>query len=527
MSAASLPTIRVAGALTDALTADALSQLGTAQLAAFLLQRRWFGGKGRAPVRVGIGDVVEIRHGDLRAAVVRLDVDTGAEKAVYYQLPLAVRQAGGSEPLAVLARVEAGAERGLLFDAVEDESFRVALGSAFVSGATFGGASARGGTKTARWIVEPIATDRSAPVRLAGLPSRTVRAEQSNTSIIFGNAAILKLFRRMEPGLNPDVEIGRFLTTRTSFTNTPALLGVIRYEGSDGTDCIAGMLQHFLSGSTDAWQDTLQRSRLYFTRHTQNDATHPFSADAERIGQVTRELHDALASPSEDAAFVPRRTLRVDVERWAASARQRIEESIALLAASVETGGVVNEHGARGVIEERDSYLHRIDELIAIIGDDAGQMIRHHGDYHLGQVLRTDDGDYQIIDFEGEPARPLAERRDRNSALRDVAGMLRSFAYAGATMAAEQAGKSNAAEMEQRAAAWERGARAAFLHGYLGEASAPFLPSATRAVDAMRELFETEKVFYELSYELNNRPAWVWIPIAGATTLRATPAGQP
>ncbi len=527
MSDASLPTIRVAGALTDALTAAALSQLDTAQLAAFLLQRRWFGGKGRAPVGVRIGDVVEIRHGDLSAAIVRLDVDTGAGKVVHYQLPLAVRQAGGSDPSAVLARVEAGAGRGLLFDAVEDESFRAALGGAFASGATFGRVSASGGAKTARWVVEPIATDDSSPMKLGGLPSRTVRAEQSNTSIIFGNDAILKLFRRLEPGLNPDVEIGRFLTTRTSFTNTPALLGTIRYEGSDGTGCIAGMLQHFLSGSTDAWQHTLERSRLYFNRHTQDDATHPFSAEAERLGQVTRKLHDALASSSEDAAFIPRRALRVDVERWAANARQRIEEATALLAERVATGGVVNEHGARAVIEDRDSYLQRIDELTAMIGDDGGQMIRHHGDYHLGQVLRTDDGDYQIIDFEGEPARPLAERRERNSALRDVAGMLRSFAYAGATLAAEQAEKNNAADMEQRAAVWERGSRTAFLRGYVGDASAPFLPSATRAVDAVRELFETEKVFYELSYELNNRPAWVWIPIAGATTLRATPAGTP
>ena len=527
MSNASLPTIRVAGALADALTAEALSQLGTAQLAAFLLERRWFGGKGRAPSRVRIGDVVEIRHGALRAAVVRLDVDTGAGGAVYYQVPLAVRHAGGVEPSAVLARVEAGAERGLLFDAVEDESFRAALGSAFGSGAIFGNDIAAGGAHPARWIVERVATHDTSPAKLVGLPSRTVRAEQSNTSIIFGNAAILKLFRRLEPGLNPDVEIGRFLTTKTDFTHTPPLLGVVRYEGSDGTDCIAGMLQHFLPGSADAWQDALARSRSYFAGDARGAAEQPFTTDAERLGQVTRELHDALASSQADAAFVPRRALPTDVARWAASARQRIEEAIALLAERVETGGVVNEHGARGIIDERDGYLHRIDELTATIGDDAGQMIRHHGDYHLGQVLRTADGDYQIIDFEGEPARPLAERRERNSALRDVAGMLRSFAYAGATLAAEQAGRSNAAEMEQRAAAWERVARVAFLRGYLGERTAPFLPSTTRAIDAVRELFETEKVFYELSYELNNRPAWVWIPITGATALRFAPAGKP
>jgi trehalose synthase-fused probable maltokinase len=151
-------------------------------------------------------------------------------------------------------------------------------------------------------------------------------------------------------------------------------------------------------------------------------------------------------------------------------------------------------------------------------------LIRHHGDYHLGQVLRTEDGDFQIIDFEGEPARPLAERRERSSALRDVAGMLRSFAYAAATLAAEQ--QSSGEVAARRASEWERGARDAFLDGYQGGGNCAYLPSTPRKVDAVRELFETEKVFYELSYELNNRPAWVWIPLAGISALRASPAGR-
>jgi maltose alpha-D-glucosyltransferase/alpha-amylase len=141
-------------------------------------------------------------------------------------------------------------------------------------------------------------------------------------------------------------------------------------------------------------------------------------------------------------------------------------------------------------------------------------------------VLRTRDGDFQIIDFEGEPARPLAERRERNSALRDVAGMLRSFAYAAATLAAERGSGGAYESTERRATSWVRGARDAFLSGYLGGASATFLPSTPQRIDALRELFETEKVFYEMSYELNNRPDWVWIPIGGAAALRAAPAGR-
>ncbi|NUQ21220.1 MAG: hypothetical protein HOQ09_09695, partial [Gemmatimonadaceae bacterium] len=273
MSAAS-PTIRVSGALADALCADALAELGSAELAAFLLERRWFGGKGRAPSEVRVGDVVELRAGDARYAIARLDVDMGGRTA-FYQLPLAVRREEGADtPGAVLARVECeSGERGILFDAVDDEGFRRTLGRAFAAGATFGG--------RARWIVEPVGAGARPDV--GALPSRTVRAEQSNTSLIFGDAAIMKLFRRMEPGINPDVEIGRFLTTRTRFTHTPPLLGVVRYEGSGDVHAVAGMLQGFLAGSHDAWQDALERSRGWFAGETHDVTSHPYRDDAEQL----------------------------------------------------------------------------------------------------------------------------------------------------------------------------------------------------------------------------------------------------
>ena len=521
MTTASLPTLRVTGALTGALTAPVLAQLGSEQLAAFLLQRRWFGGKGRAPARVRIGDVIEIDRDGVRTAVARLDVDVGGGRTVYYQLPLAVRPDGrGEAPASVLARVEGDGERGVLFDAVEDERFRATLGRAFAAGAALGGA---GGS---RLVVERITGEGTTGHEVAGQPSRTVRAEQSNTSIIFGDVAIMKLFRRLEPGINPDVEIGRFLTTKTHFAHTPPLLGIVRYEGRE-THSVAGMLQGFLPGSSDAWQYALEGSRSWFAA-ADDDAVHPFAGDAEQLGRITRELHDALASARDDEEFVPRRAQRADVQRWADNARRRIEDATALIRDRLGSGRLPDERSARGIVDDQGAYLSRLDELVSLIGDDAGELIRHHGDYHLGQVLRTRDGDFQIIDFEGEPARPLAERRERNSALRDVAGMLRSFAYAAATLAAEQRGRERDSTevMERRAAVWERGAREAFLRGYLAGASAPFLPATPQRVDALRELFETEKVFYEMSYELNNRPDWVWIPIAGAASLRATPAGR-
>jgi maltose alpha-D-glucosyltransferase/alpha-amylase len=516
MTVAALPTLRVAH-LDDALGADVLRRLTAEQLAAFLMQRRWFGGKGRAPASVEIGDVIELR-GSTRAAVVRLDVNTGNGATAWYQLPLAVRRAGDGEgPSAVLALVEAADGNGVLFDAVEDDGFRTALGTAFGSGESL--ATPDGGS---RWVIELVDGQEEAARQVARLPSRTVRAEQSNTSIIFGDLAIMKLFRRLERGLNPDVEIGRFLTAKTNFTHTPPLLGVVEYESAD-LQSIAGMLQGFLPGSVDAWQDALERSRAFFASSDEH-AAHPWAVEARQLGRITRELHDALASSSEDPDFAPRIARRGDVERWAANARRRVEDAIALLGERVDAVDLPDGRGARAIVDECDSYLAHLDELVTFIGDDAGQLIRHHGDYHLGQVLRTADGDFQIIDFEGEPARPLAERRERSSALRDVAGMLRSFAYAAATLAAEQ--QSSGELGGRRASEWERGARDAFLDGYQGGGNCAFLPSTPRKVDAVRELFETEKVFYELSYELNNRPAWAWIPIAGISALRASPAGR-
>ena len=519
MTTTPVPTLRVAGALTEALTAPVLAQIGSGQLAAFLLQRRWFGGKGRAPAAVRIADVVEIDQDGMRAAVARLDVDTGGGRTVHYQLPLAVRRdAHGEAPASVLAGVEGGDERGVLFDAVEDERFRATLGRALTTGATLG----RGAGS--RLVIERVTAEGTAGHDVAGQSSRTVRAEQSNTSIIFGDVAIMKLFRRLEPGVNPDVEIGRFLTTKTHFRHTPPLLGVVRYVSGD-MECVAGMLQGFLPGSSDAWQHALEGSRRYFAA-VDADHVHPFAADAGQLGRITRELHDALASARDDSDFMPRKAVRADVARWADNARQRIEDATALIGDRLASGSLPDERAARGIVDDREAYLTRLDELVSLIGDDAGELIRHHGDYHLGQVLRTLDGDFQIIDFEGEPARPLAERRERNSGLRDVAGMLRSFAYAAATLAAERGQRGAHHPDERRAAAWERGAREAFLRGYLGDGHAAFLPATAQRIDALRELFETEKVFYELSYELNNRPDWVWIPIAGAAALRATMAGR-
>ncbi|HET7564779.1 MAG TPA: phosphotransferase, partial [Gemmatimonadaceae bacterium] len=351
-----------------------------------------------------------------------------------------------------------------------------------------------------------------------------IAGEQSNTSIVYGDHAILKLFRRLEPGEHPDVEIGRFLTTRTNFHGTPALLGVITFEW-DGAPSVAGMLQRFVPGAQDAWDYALRSARDYL-RAKGEAPRNPFAGDAERLGRVTRAMHEALASDTGNPAFAPERATGDDLERWARDARATMARSLELLESRVQAKALDPRAtaAARALLGRRDALDDRVTEMVSAIGDDVGMRIRTHGDYHLGQVLRTPDGHFLVIDFEGEPARPLAERRAKVSPLRDVAGMVRSFAYVASMSARDVAGETVNPTVEIRSAHWERDARTAFLDGYLhaGKTSpeSPVLLSHTRDdTQALLTLFETEKVFYELAYELNNRPEWVWVPLRGIAKL--------
>jgi maltose alpha-D-glucosyltransferase/alpha-amylase len=203
--------------------------------------------------------------------------------------------------------------------------------------------------------------------------------------------------------------------------------------------------------------------------------------------------------------------------------RLATDKTFELLERSRTGGSLANEvaRDVEAVLERRDVVRGLVDGWITEISDDAGRRIRHHGDYHLGQVLQTRDGDFFVIDFEGEPARPLQERRTKHSALRDVAGMMRSFAYAAATCAERARPELGEADAKTRAHRWERELREAFLRGYLpeGREHPPFLPRARARLDVLLTLFETEKVLYELAYELNNRPTWVWIPLRGLVTM--------
>lgn len=468
----------------------ALRALSSDDLLRYLSRQRWFGVKGASPTDARVLDGVELPWGNGDFAIARVVVTADGIEHVY-QLPVS-RQLDD-------------------FDATADENFRRGLVHALTQGA-------RAETDGVRWIAEPVA-----PIEL-GEATRVASAEQSNTSIVIGDRAIIKLFRALRRGVHPDVEVTRFLTTRAGFGHTPKLLGDARFEDADGT-MVTAMMQEFVAGSSDAWDYALERGREYFSApSSQREPPNHFVDDARRLGAITRAMHDALASDEDDGAFAAEPVEAEDLDRWAHRAKHMIREALALLERAIAASGIPKERVAEAqvLVKRRDHYLGWIDEIDDTIGDDAGMRIRVHGDYHLGQVLHAPSNEFMVIDFEGEPSRSLEQRREKTSPLKDVAGMLRSFAYAAATLAMSVEKSLDVPTRELRVARWERDVRGAFLEGYLvtGEEDDPgLLPEDAGHVRKLLSLFEAEKAFYELAYELNNRPSWAWIPMRGISKL--------
>jgi trehalose synthase-fused probable maltokinase len=342
---------------------------------------------------------------------------------------------------------------------------------------------------------------------------RRIESEQSNTSIVFDEELILKVFRRVEAGLNPELELLRFLTER-GFQHIPPLGGWYAYIGKP-LEATLGILQTFIPGAIDGWELVL---------HDLERSPDGFLGRLRRLGEVTGELHTTLGSEHADPAFC---------------AEEPSGESLGLLTATIddEIETVFGELPTDA--EALEPILNRADDVrerlrgLGQLGA-IGKIIRHHGDYHLGQVLfaapveaygpalaASPPGlparDWLIIDFEGEPARPLPERRRKRSPLRDVAGMLRSFAYA-----ASAGSILRGVDVPE---SWEERARGEFLDGYLSTVDHTLLPASEEATTRLLTIFELEKAVYELRYELDNRPEWVSIPVAGIVRLLDSDSG--
>lgn len=501
----------------DAFAPELLARIESTALLRFLAGRRWFGAKGRNAADARLGDVV--RFPEALAAIAHAEVRFEDGEPRTWQLPLALVPEGDG---AAIARVRVGGETFRLVDATGVPAFRAAIGALLASGG-----ERRDGALSVRADLAPDPADDGRAALSAG-ESVVGSAEQSNTSMIFGGAVMVKLFRALEAGENPDAEIAAFLA-RTGFDGTPRLYGTLRLE-HDGEPASARTLaiaQRYVAGSVDAWSHVLATGRTYFAAPaSQVSPRNDVAAEAEGLGRATRALHDALASDERDPAFAPEPASADDVHAWGESAREQVEHALDLLERRLEGEGARAAWAgdADALVRRRESYEDWVEELVEETEDEPGMKLRHHGDYHLGQVLVSPERRFLIIDFEGEPARPLVERRRKHSPLRDVAGMLRSFAYAGATLASERRGALPPALLEPRSARWEREARDAFFRGYLAKGLPHHAPPDEIALRRLVSLFETEKVFYELAYELNNRPEWAWIPMRGISRLLVAPS---
>jgi maltokinase len=326
--------------------------------------------------------------------------------------------------------------------------------------------------------------------------ARRIDTEQSNTSIVFDEELILKVFRRLEAGINPELELLRFLTER-GFENVAALGGWYEYAGAP-MDATLGVLQRYVANGVDGW--TLALDEL-------ESAPDRFLDRLRRLGVVTGRMHTVLGSDSGDPSFSPEQPSVEALALLTATVDEEIERIFLTLPDTEALAPIAG----RG--EEVREQLRNMTQLGTI-----GRVIRHHGDYHLGQALwDTDSDDWVILDFEGEPARPLSERRRKRSPLRDVAGMLRSFAYV-----------VSAAEVQRGVLApddWERHARTQFLEGYMESVDPSLIPSGRSTIEKLLAVFELEKAVYELRYELDNRPDWIRIPVAGIERMLREPVG--
>jgi trehalose synthase-fused probable maltokinase len=323
-------------------------------------------------------------------------------------------------------------------------------------------------------------------------PVRPMGAEQSNSSVVFGERLAMKLFRKLEPGINPELEMLRFLTAH-EYPNIAPLYGWYEYEGGALAATLA-VAQQFIVGGTDGWELALEEIPT---------APDTFLERVSALGSATARLHSALATDAGDPAFSPQEPSSEFLNLLKATLDDQLERVFGHLPDDPRVAPIA---GLEQEVRERITLPSQ--------GPIGGKSIRIHGDYHLGQTLYTQN-DWTLLDFEGEPARPLNARRQKRSPLRDVASMLRSFSYA--TWAVKlQRGLEAPADFEERA-------RAAFLEAYFTGVEPTLLPTGQAQVASLLKTFEMEKVLYELQYELDNRPDWVAIPVAGI--LRVVESG--
>lgn len=489
-------------------------ELLLAKLPAFLKAQRWFGGKARGLRSLDVLDSIPMCDAGVTAELALVEVHYADE---YPDETYAVPLLPGDE----------------LQDALREPAFLALLLDSIERGRIFRG-------EQGELFASPASAYRS-DGESEHLHAKLISSEQSNSSVIFEDRYILKLLRQAGEGINPELEIGTFLTERARFEHVPAVTGSMLYRGHNGSLRTLAILQAFVANQGNAWEYTLHELDAYFARASRTGTPSPGTSEnagesgeqhlgsypdaADLLGQRTAELHLALASDPDDPEFAPEPFSEPFRDRFRRSALEQCERVFQILDGQADR---LPDHAKQAARKVHDLCGAIEDRLRGSgTGQDSGMRIRIHGDYHLGQVLRA-GGDFVIIDFEGEPARPLAERRAKQSPLQDVAGMLRSFHYAaikGMRDWLEHSGDnpdgggsaaSESTDWLALAMFWRESVSRRFLKSYLDVAArGRFLPESTGTVRSLLDDYVLSKAVYELGYELNNRPDWVIIPLTG------------
>ena len=492
-----------------------LSTAVASNLPEFLLTQRWYPAKDAGRPAVELSTLIPFPVTGIPAAVALWRVTPPGLEPFLLFVPLALVAIDEADPAQVIAAPPTTDDRGRatrLVEAFSVEAFVRAWVEALLRpDAEFSLAGGR------------LRTGQTPQLSRAGLEPggswaiRRSSAEQSNTSIRIGDRAILKAIRKLETGIHPELEVSRFLTGSAGFAATPALLGWTALPGAESPaeDVTLSLMQTFVPNEGDGWSWVLE--------HLSRDTKGPSEATSwiRQLGRRTAEMHAAFACETDDPSFRPEPVGGNDIRTWVALAEAIAHRAFDGLAKASSLDPATQDL-ARTVLARRDDANTRLHELLGMRA--SFKKARHHGDYHLGQVLVT-RGDAVIIDFEGEPLRPLAERRAKHAALRDVAGMLRSLSYAAAAAyrgLPQDVPVDQRQAVQQRLSAWDAKAAEAFLDAYFETArGGDFCPKRRADADRLVRFFMLEKALYEVAYELANRPDWLAIPLRGVLSLLA------
>ena len=564
-----LPELHISGAWESIFEGRALEKLERKVLPAYIKQCRWFGGKARTIRQVNIIEKISLQKGTSFAFLLFIRVKYSEGPAETYSLPLSFllyRIGGVEEEIsatdagsdsdrlrvkaekileesshAVVARLFVDNEEGILYDSLYNKWSRDRIFEMIRRRRKLKGLEGELHFYPGKMFRRLLGGAGTTP------DSKVLKAEHSNTSLIYEDRYFFKLYRKLDEGINPDLEVSRFLTEKTRFTNLPPFAGAIEYRNRDSETYVVGMLQGLAANQGDTWNYTLDAIKHFFDRvlSRKKELKSVLAADisifntgdtavpheiidliggvylemARLLGERTAELHVALSSDESDPSFTPepfsllyQRSVYQSMRSLTRKVYEQFGKNLKKLPDDLKEEGRQIYESGKEIIKYYEKILKK---KIPVT------KTRIHGDYHLGQVLYTGK-DYIIIDYEGEPARTLSERKLKRSPIVDVAGMIRSFHYA---VHAEYFNHlslrpEDASELEPWLDTWYRCVSRTFLEAYVRTAgNAGFVPKDSGDLETLLQVFLLEKAVYELGYELNHRPDWIIIPFRGIRTI--------